>query len=229
MFSINTERHKGWQQLTFSRCSPCADHGSKCITYITLLPSSISGAAAVTVAVPSLVCWSHPQENGSLATTLWWRKIHSRYCQAKQGEWAAHAQKIRRPSGFQERFFPQTVVRERVSACLIHSWTFWLVGSEVTGWCFGSQHHQPSGPSQSGVYLGWLAVNFIYLMARLVPDQQLKDMVQDITYRLWGETNGPWLCLWLNVTILSCLTVFLCCCVLSLVWLNLLFETLGEP
>ena len=36
MFSINTKRHKGWQQLTFSRCLPYADHGSKCITYITL-------------------------------------------------------------------------------------------------------------------------------------------------------------------------------------------------
>ena len=33
---------------------------------------------------------------------------------------------------------------------MISSWTFfWMVGGEVTG----SQHHQPSGSSQSGVYV----------------------------------------------------------------------------
>lgn len=36
MFSINTERHKWWQQLIFLRCLPWADRGSKYITYITL-------------------------------------------------------------------------------------------------------------------------------------------------------------------------------------------------
>lgn len=36
MFSINTERHKWWQQLIFLRCLLCADRGSKYITYITL-------------------------------------------------------------------------------------------------------------------------------------------------------------------------------------------------
>ena len=30
---------------------------------------------------------------------------------------------------------------------------FLLVGSEVTRWYFGSQHHQPSGSNQSGVYV----------------------------------------------------------------------------
>ena len=36
----------------------------------------------------------------------------------------------------------------------ISSWTLvWLVGGEVTGWCFGNLHDQPSGSSQSGIYV----------------------------------------------------------------------------
>ena len=29
---------------------------------------------------------------------------------------------------------------------------FFLVGGEITEWCFGNLSHQPSGSNQSGVY-----------------------------------------------------------------------------
>ena len=60
-------------------------------------------------------------------------------------------QRPKLPVGFQGRVF-KGEVRERATGCLISSWTFfWLVGGEVTGWYFWSQHHQPSGSNWSGV------------------------------------------------------------------------------
>ena len=59
---------------------------------------------------------------------------------------------LKRPkllNGFQGKAFKDRV-RERVAGCVISSWTFFaLVACEV----IGSQHHQPSGSSWSGVYM----------------------------------------------------------------------------
>ena len=57
------------------------------------------------------------------------------------------------PNGFQGSVFKDSVKGEgwRVPDQLMDF--FLLVGSEVTRWYFGSQHHQPSGSNQSGVYV----------------------------------------------------------------------------
>ena len=46
---------------------------------------------------------------------------------------------------------------------------------------------------------------------------------------LEGELNVLDFVLWPTIIILSCLTVFLCHCIFSLFWLNLLFETRKRP
>ena len=48
---------------------------------------------------------------------------------------------------FREGFLKATF-GVRAAGCMT---VFWLVGSEVTGWCFRSLNHQPSGSNQSGV------------------------------------------------------------------------------
>lgn len=151
MFSINTERHKWWQQLIFLQCLPCADRGSKCITSIILYTPQhqwgrccYCGCTKPGLLIPpsgKLICCHQVvmEEN------TWWlllgqaRRTGSSRSKDPTPQWLWG-------------LFSQEMVRERISACLIRSWTFWLVGSEVTGWYFGSQP-QPSGPNQSGVYL----------------------------------------------------------------------------
>ena len=97
-------------------------------------------------------------------------------------------------SGFQGRVF-KGKVRERVSECLISLWTsFWLVGGEVTGWYFGSQHIILLVPTSLESVCWWSALNFFHLVHALVSAKQLKDMAQDIIYSPWGGTKGPWLC-----------------------------------
>ena len=60
----------------------------------------------------------------------------------------------------------------------------------------------------------------------LLSAEQLKDMAQGIIYSPWGATKGPWLCLMTKLLlILSCLTVLLCFCIFSLLWLNFFFGT----
>ena len=42
----------------------------------------------------------------------------------------------------------------KLTGCLISSWIFfWLLGCEVTGWYFRSQHHQLSVSNQSGIWV----------------------------------------------------------------------------
>ena len=75
----------------------------------------------------------------------------------------------------------------KVAGCMTF---FWLVGGEVTGWCFRNLNHQP-GSDQSGVYkLGlnmkspsstWVGV--------LVPAEQLKDMCWIVMDIPWGGTR----------------------------------------
>ena len=78
------------------------------------------------------------------------KKKYSVYCRAPSKEYGKRIPKRPNlPDGFQGKVFKDRV-RERVSVYLISSWTFfWLVGGEV----IGSQHHQPSGPNWSGVYV----------------------------------------------------------------------------
>ena len=89
-------------------------------------------------------CWN----KASLLTPGCGEGKCSIYCKAKQGAWATNAQKAW-TSPFTKRYFKDSV-REKVLGCVISSWPFfWLVGGKV----IGSQHHQPSGSSQSGVYV----------------------------------------------------------------------------
>ena len=68
---------------------------------------------------------------------------------------------------------------------MISSWTFfWLVGGEVSG----SQHHQPSVPNRSGVYMLVGSINFSHLVRVSVSAKQLKDIVM---YIPWGGTRSP--------------------------------------
>jgi len=92
----------------------------------------------------------------------------------------------------------------------------WLVDGEVTGWCHRNQHYQFSGSSWPGGYM-------IMVIMQLASSAWRGFMAQDIIYSPWGGTNG--LFLWLNHYYFSCLTIFLCLCIFSLLWLNLLFRT----
>ena len=76
-------------------------------------------------------------------------------------------------------------------------------------------------------WCGQPAVNFFHLMEVLMSTKQLKDMVLNIIYSLWGGTKEPWLCFMAKLIILFFLTVFLRFCSFSFFWLNFLFG-LGE-
>lgn len=80
--------------------------------------------------------------------------------------------------------------------CIVSLWTsFWLVGSEVTGWHFGHINHQFSGSNHSGVYVFVISMQSISSTQEgiLVSTKLLKDMQQNIIYSTWGETKGTWL------------------------------------
>ena len=57
------------------------------------------------------------------------------------------------PDGFQGIVFKGNVWG-RAAGCMT---VFWLVGGEVTGWCFQNLSHRPSVSSQSGVSCLWSA------------------------------------------------------------------------
>ena len=91
------------------------------------------------------------------------------------------------PYDFWEKVF-KGKVGERVSRCLISLWIFFsLVGSEVIGWYFESQRHQPSGSRWSESTYWWSAVNFLHLLEVLVAAKQFKGMTQNIIYSFLGE------------------------------------------
>ena len=72
-------------------------------------------------------------------------KYHVYLQGTKKGEWAAHAQEDPNSlMAFREWFLRATVCSKGCAW-----WTFfWLVGGEITGWCFGNLNHQPSGSNQ---------------------------------------------------------------------------------
>ena len=86
---------------------------------------------------------------------------------------------------------------------LISSWAlFWLVGGEV----IGSQHHQPSASSRSGVcvLVGRIQLTSPTCWGFLYLQNSSKVVAQNIIYSPWGGTKGPWLCLMARV-LLFCL------------------------
>ena len=109
--------------------------------------------------------------------------------------------------------------------------------NSLTGWWWGNR--VLFRESQSSTWFqhiwdlpagGQHAVDFLHLVGGLVSAKQLKDVAQDIISSSWGGTKGPpWLCFMAKLLFLSCLTVFLCFCIFSLIWLNLLFGTQGRP
>ena len=126
---------------------------------------------------------------------------------------------------FRERFL-KAASRVWVAECLISLWAFfWLVSGEVTKWYFGISI------SIFWVQLAYYphgCVNSFHLVGVLVSAKQLKDMAQNIIYSPCGGTKHSWL--WLEISIiLSCLTAFLCFCILSLLQLNFLFGTQRKP
>ena len=147
------------------------------------------------------------------------------------------------PSGSQARVFKGNI-GVRVAGCVISSWTFfWLVGDEVTGWCFGNLNHQFYGSSQSVVCVlvvsrwspssAWVGV--------LVPVEELKDMRQIVMCICGGGMGSPMTCfiteLLFKLSVLSLLGCFpfilhsltsqIMKCLTLL--LNLLFGTQGRP
>lgn len=75
---------------------------------------------------------------------------------------------------------------------------FWMVGGEVTG----SQHHQPSGSNQSGVYMlvGSIQLSssprwrFLYLQNSTESNQtcKSKDWAENIIDSPWGRNKVSW-------------------------------------
>ena len=73
------------------------------------------------------------------------------YCRAQQGVWMACAQKTQTPNWLSEKgLIWKATFGVRVAGGMTF---FWLVGGEVTGWYLWNLIHQPSGFSQSGVYV----------------------------------------------------------------------------
>ena len=80
-----------------------------------------------------------------------WRKSTSgsQLQGSNQGNGQLMLKRPRLLDGFQGRTFKGNICGEGCSV-----WTFlWLVGGQVTGWCFWNLNHQPSGSRQSSVYL----------------------------------------------------------------------------
>ena len=105
---------------------------------------------------------------------VWWREVQSlSEAPSKEYRWLM----LRRP--FQGRVFKG---KTRGEGCRMRDqlWTFfWLVGGEVTGWCFGNLNHQPSDSNCSGVYV-------------LVVSMQLTSSTRQ---GFWNLQNNSGICL----------------------------------
>ena len=114
------------------------------------------------------------------------------------------------PPGKPRERFSKTGWEMGVVGCVISSWTFWLVGGEI----IGSQHHQPSGSKQSGVYMlvGSIQLTSSTWWGFQYLQNSSKDIAQNITYSPWRGTKSPRLCLMLNYyyfVLLDCFPFFL--------------------
>lgn len=150
----------------------CWPRGSKYITYITLftLQHQWGSCCYCGSTKPGLLIL--PTGKQIFATVLWWRKIHSGYCWAKQGERAAHAQRIRHSQWLSGKIiFSNNVEGEGLSLpdppldiLIGWKWGYWVVFWESTSLTFWSQ----SVWSLPGVSS---RLTHLYLMVGLVSDK----------------------------------------------------------
>ena len=124
---------------------------------------------------------------------------------------------------FKERFFKDWM-KEKVSRCMISLCThFWWVDDEVTGWYFSSENHQPLVLTSLELPVGGQpAVNFFHLTKVLAPANSTRIWFGILSMSLEEELKVVDFVLYLNHNIiLSCLTIFLCFCISSLLQLSL--------
>ena len=151
MFSINTKRHRWWQQLIFLQCLPRADRGSKCITHIILYTSPASMGQV-------LLLWLY--QAWSADPTLRKTNLLPPGCDGGKdvaviaGPSKENGQLTLKRSDTPVAlgtFFPGNGEGEDLSLpdLLLDILIGWKWGNRVV---FGSQP-QPSGPNQSGVCL----------------------------------------------------------------------------
>ena len=92
-----------------------------------------------------------------------------------------------------------------------------LMGGEI----IRSQHHQPSGSDWSGVYMlvdGIQLASSVWWRFFSVCKNSWNDMAQNILYRPWEGAQGSCLFSGWTIILLSCLTVFFCYCIFSLLF-----------
>ena len=167
MFSINTKRRKWWQQLIFLQCLPCADRGSKCITCIILyiIHIILYNASHILSYYPQhqwgRCCYCGCTKPGLLIPPSG-KLICCHQVVMEEKTWQLLPGQARRMGSSRSKdltpqwlwgLFSQEMVRERISACLICSWTFWLAGSEVTEWYLGVNLNLLVPISLESVYL----------------------------------------------------------------------------
>ena len=132
------------------------------------------------------------------------------------------------PEGFQGKVYKDKV---REGICRVCDQ---LIEILLVGWQWGNWESAPSNFWLQPVWglqaCGQRKVNFFQLVGVLVYANSSKDMAQDIIHSPWGGTKRS-LTLFHSYTviILSCMTALLSFCILSLLWLNLLFEVQGRP
>ena len=148
------------------------------------------------------------------ADSRWWREEQCLITGTKQGKWAAWAYKAGTTPApavaFRERILKVTL-GVRLAGCVISSWNFlWLVGGEVTAWCFRSLNFW--FPPVWGLHAcGQHVVTILHVGRR--------HSFYRASQRSGGNSLYPFRRSWG-----SCDSV-----VLISNWLNLLFETWGGP
>ena len=160
------------------------------------------------------------QVSPSTDTRLWRRDVQCLSQGTNQTVQAANARKAQTPHGFQGKAY-----KDRERGRVAGVWTaFWLAGGEV----IGSQHHQPSGSSWSGISV--LVGNTQLTSPIWWGVQSLQSIWKDLAQNLLPlRRNWRSSTLMAKLSLLSCLTVFLCSCIFSLLQLNLFFGTWGRP
>ena len=132
----------------------------------------------------------------SIGTGLWWRKVQCLLQVPSKESRQLVLKRPELPTGFQGKVLKDGV-REEVAVYVISFWTFfWLVGGEVTR----SQHPQPSGSNQSGVYVlvGSMQLTSPNLWGFQYLQNNSKDIAQNIIYSLWEGKKLSLFCLaWL--------------------------------
>ena len=115
------------------------------------------------VCVPDVSCSQINQNVRVRAETV--------YLRAKQGEWAAHAQKAALPDEFRRRVFKGTF-GERVAGSVTF---FWSGCGEVTRWSSRNLNHLPSGSNHIGIQCLCSSSSWVGALVLL---KELKDLYQ---------------------------------------------------